>query len=82
MKKEINNTDVKLLRSYISRCGFSITDVAKMLNITYVALNAKMQQKYAFTLNEALQLKRILNLDQEEWNAVFDGEVAYVFARG
>ena len=66
---------MKLLREFIDRSGISLTNIAKKLNITYVALNNKLQGKYAFTLNEALLLKTILDLTQSEWNAVFDEEV-------
>lgn len=63
---------MELLKKFINRSGMSLTNVAKALNITYMALNNKLQGKYKFTLEEALQLKKILNLTQSEWNAVFD----------
>ena len=66
--------DMKLLREFIERSGISLTNIAKQLNITYVALNNKLKGKYAFTLDEALLLKKILKLTQTEWNAVFDEE--------
>jgi plasmid maintenance system antidote protein VapI len=67
--------NMELLREFIKRSGMSITTVARKLNITYVALNNKLNGKFAFTLDEALLIKRILNLTQKEWNAVFDEEV-------
>lgn len=67
--------NMELLREFIERSGISITNIAKHLNITYVALNNKLKGKYAFTLDEALLLKKILGLTQTEWNAVFDEEV-------
>lgn len=66
--------DMKLLREFIERSGISLTNIAKQLNITYVALNNKLKGRYAFTLDEALLLKKILKLTQTEWNAVFDEE--------
>lgn len=66
--------NLELLRAFIERSGISITFIAKQLGITYVGLNNKLKGKYTFTLREALQLKRILKLTQEEWNAVFDEE--------
>lgn len=66
--------NMELLREFIDRSGISLTNIAKQLNITYVALNNKLKGKYAFTLDEALLLKRILSLTQTEWNAVFDEE--------
>lgn len=66
--------NMELLKKFIERSGISITNVAKALNITYVALNNKLKGKYAFTLDEALLLKKILGLSQNEWNAVFDEE--------
>lgn len=67
--------NMELLREFIERSGISLTNIAKQLNITYVALNNKLKGKYAFTLDEALLLKKILKLTQMEWNAVFDEEV-------
>lgn len=64
--------NMTLLREFIERSGISLTNIAKQLNITYVALNNKLKGKFAFTLDEALMLKKILNLTQSEWNAVFD----------
>ena len=64
--------NMDLLKTFIERSGISLTNVAKKLNITYVALNNKLNGKYAFTLDEALVLKKILHLTQSEWNAVFD----------
>lgn len=66
--------NMELLKEFIKRSGISLTNVAKKLNITYVALNSKLKGNYAFTLDEALLLKRILDLTQSEWNAVFDEE--------
>lgn len=66
--------NMALLKDFIERSGISYTNIAKKLNITYVALNNKLQGKYAFTLDEALLLKKILGLTQSEWNAVFDEE--------
>ena len=65
---------MKLLREFIERSGISFTNIAKALNITYVGLNNKLKGKYSFTLDEALKLKKILNLTQSEWDAVFDEE--------
>lgn len=67
--------NVELLREFIERSGISLTNIAKQLNITYVALNNKLKGKFAFTLDEALLLKKILKLTQSEWNAVFDEEI-------
>lgn len=66
--------NMELLKEFIDRSRISFTNIAKALNITYVALNNKLKGKYAFTLEEALRLKKILNLTQSEWNAVFDEE--------
>ena len=63
---------MELLREFIGRSGMSLTNVAKRLNITYVSLNNKLKGEYKFTLDEALTLKKILNLTQSEWDAVFN----------
>jgi plasmid maintenance system antidote protein VapI len=65
---------MELLREFIDRSGISLTNVAKRLNITYVSLNNKLKGEYKFTLDEALTLKKILNLTQSEWDAVFNEE--------
>lgn len=67
--------NMELLREFIERSGISLTNIAKQLNITYVALNNKLKGKFAFTLDEALLLKKILKLTQSEWNAIFDEEI-------
>ena len=74
MKKVQYIGNMALLREFINRSGMSITNIAKALNITYVALNNKLKGKYEFTLAEALKLKHILHLTQAEWDAVFDEE--------
>lgn len=63
-----------LLREFIDRSGISLTHIARQLNITYISLNNKLKGRYKFTLDEALMLKKILNLTQSEWDAVFDEE--------
>lgn len=65
---------MELLREFIDRSDISLTNIAKRLGITYVALNNKLKGKYKFTLDEALILKKLLNLTQSEWEAVFDEE--------
>ena len=64
----------QLLRNFIERSGKSYTNVAKALGITYVAFNNKLKGKYCFTLDEALSLKKVLDLTQSEWDAVFNEE--------
>jgi plasmid maintenance system antidote protein VapI len=64
--------NMELLKEFIDRSGISLTNIARRLNITYVALNNKLKGRFAFTLDEALLLKKVLNLTQNEWNAVFD----------
>lgn len=66
--------NMELLREFIDRSDISLTNIAKKLNITYVALNNKLKGKYKFTLDEALILKKILDLTQSEWDAVFNEE--------
>ncbi len=64
----------QLLRTFIERSGISHTNIAKALGITYVSFNSKLKGKYAFTLEEALKLKKVLDLTQNEWEAVFNEE--------
>jgi len=74
MKKRPKIGNMTLLRELIDRSGISLTNISKQLNMTYISLNNKLNGKYAFSLDEALQLKRILHLTQSEWDAVFDEE--------
>lgn len=74
MKKTPKIGNMDLLREFIDRSGISLTNVAKALDMTYISLNNKLKGIYAFTLDEALRLKRILHLTQSEWDAVFDEE--------
>ena len=64
--------DIELLRKFIARSGKSLTHIAKELDITYISLNNKLKGKFDFTLKEALALRSILDLTQQEWDAVFD----------
>lgn len=64
--------DIELLRKFITRSGKSLTRIAKELGITYISLNNKLKGKFDFTLKEALALRSILDLTQQEWGAVFD----------
>jgi len=66
--------NMTLLKELIERSGISLTNIAKALGITYVALNNKLKGKFDFTLEEALKLKKILDLTQSEWNAIFNEE--------
>ena len=66
--------NMTLLRTFIERSGISLTKIAGALGITYVSFNSKLKGRYAFTLDEALMLKKVLDLTQSEWDAVFNEE--------
>lgn len=74
MNKEYS-IDLSLLDEFIKRSGLTKTYIAKELNITYVGFNNKTQGRSQFSLSEALKLKRLLNMTQQEWEAVFDETV-------
>ena len=61
----------KLLKLKIKENGMTFQEVSKALNITYISFNNKTKGKYAFTLDEALKLKKMLNLSQETWDKIF-----------
>ena len=46
--------NMTLLKELIERSGISLTNIAKALGITYVALNNNLKGKFDFTLEEAL----------------------------
>lgn len=69
-----NMVNVKLLKETIVLRGVKISHVARELGITYVSMNNKLKGKHEITLTEALEMKKILRLTQDEWNEIFDAE--------
>lgn len=63
--------NANLLKSTIKGNGMTYQSVAKELGITYISFNNKTKGKYAFTLDEALKLKKMLNMSQETWDEIF-----------
>ena len=59
-----------LNREIISR-GIKKGYIAKELNLSYTALWNKLTGKYEFTVNEARDIKDILNLTDSEAQAIF-----------
>lgn len=49
------------LRAELKRRGITLEKLAQLLNITVSTLSLKMNGRYAFTFNEAKQIKSILN---------------------
>lgn len=62
----------ELLKKYIDASGYKNKHIADELGLTYPGLYNKLIGKSAFTVTEALQLKRILNITDNDWNKIFD----------
>lgn len=72
--KEEKMVNEKLLKETIVSRGVKISHVARELGITYVSMNNKLKGKHEITLTEALEMKKILRLTQDEWNEIFDAK--------
>lgn len=62
----------ELLNEYIKKSGYKLGYIASQLGITYVALHNKLCKKHEFTLNEAMKLKNLLNISDEDWNQIVE----------
>ena len=61
------------LNEIIENSGFKLTFIAKKLDITYVALHNKLTGKRKFTIKEALTLKDLLSLNEDDFKDIFNG---------
>lgn len=59
------------LKAKIAGNGFTQQMVAKAMNISFVAFNAKLNGKRGFTVNEAVNLSIILRMTNEEILEIF-----------
>ena len=64
-------TDTEALRESIASHGFTLTYVAKTLNISREALYNKLNGTSEFWASEILALRKLLNLSPSEFNAIF-----------
>lgn len=53
----------KNLNAELARMGWTRKDLSKATNIRYQTLNEKMNGKSSFTLKEAFEIKRVMNID-------------------
>lgn len=63
--------DTKLNR-YIKSCGYKSGFIASQLGITYQGFHKKMTGRSAFTAQEALTLKRLLNISEKDMEEIFE----------
>lgn len=65
--------NINLLKGCIRTCGMTQADLANELGISYSRLNAKINGTNGaeFTLGEAKELKRILNLSSAQIDSIF-----------
>lgn len=64
--------NIPKLRAKIAERGIKYNDIAKQMNITPQALNRKMKGQIRFLLEDAIELCRILNIDDPiERNEIF-----------
>lgn len=53
----------KNVKGEMARRGLTLKDVASKLKISISTLSSKMNGKYNFTLNEAKQIKKVLDTE-------------------
>lgn len=53
----------KNLNAELARMGWTRKDLAEATNIRYQTLNEKMNGKSGFTLKEAFEIKKAMNID-------------------
>lgn len=63
--------DTKKLKGMIVAKGLSQYDIAKSLKMSQSSLNLKINNKRAFSFNEAKELMHILECSSEEFVAIF-----------
>ena len=64
-------TNTRLLRDRIKAAGYMIKFVAKTLNLSKQGFTNKMYGRTEFTQNEIMELKKLLNLTNEEVELIF-----------
>ncbi len=64
-------TDVKLLQEKIDQSGYKVRFIAEKVGITYQGLRKKMQNKSEFKVSEIQTLCRLLDLSEQEREAIF-----------
>lgn len=64
-------TNTQLLREKINESGYKIYFIANKVGITYQGLLNKMNNRNEFRANEIQALFDLLNLSEEERNAIF-----------
>ena len=62
------------LNDYIEASGYKLKFIAEKLGITYQSLYNKLHDISKFTLVEALRLKHLLNITEDDWNNIFGNE--------
>lgn len=67
-------TDTDALRRCIASHGFTLTYVAKTLNISREALYHKLNGTTEFWASEILALRKLLDLSPSEFNSIFFAE--------
>ena len=67
-------TNTEALREKIADSGFTLTYVSKQLGISREALYHKLNGESEFWASEILALRKLLNLNPAEFNAIFFAE--------
>ncbi len=62
----------ELLKETIDKSGVTKAFIFRKMGISAPAFFYKLHGERDFTLKEALQLKHILHMDQNLWDAIFD----------
>lgn len=67
-------TDTTMLKGKIRENGYTITDVASMLGLSYMGFYKKLANSTEFKASEIAALRKSLKLTSAEANQIFFGE--------
>lgn len=63
--------DVVALRQRIDESGYKLQYIAEQCGLTYQGFLPKLKGEREFTVRESWIIKKVLNLSDEEWKAIF-----------
>lgn len=64
-------TDTALLKFHLNKLDITQTELAEKLNISFAALNYKINNKRGFSTDEIYNITKILGLSLEEKDQIF-----------
>lgn len=67
-------TDTTMLKEKIRENGYTITDIASLLGLSYMGFYKKLANSSEFKASEIASLRKSLKLTAKEANQIFFGE--------